>query len=239
MNFRLSSKAMISLMLLWGLVGCYSDEEPDYVFDYDLRDDLQGWAGGFADFPVDTTGWPDFELVWGQRNLPSNLGTGGGLYISGKNYSDDLFMFNKRLVWDLKPYTAYKVRFQIDVATNAPSQCGGIGGPPGESVYLKAGATIMEPDTIAEEGYYHMNIDKGNQAAGGKDAIVLGHIGNSNTDCLDPVYEIKSFDSKSQSFQVTTSEGGNLWILVGTDSGFEGRTSLYYTKVCVTLTREP
>jgi len=32
-----------------------------------------------------------------------------------------------------------------------------------------------------------------------------------------------------------TSASGELWLLVGTDSGFEGTTSLYYTKIIVQL----
>lgn len=78
-----------------------------------------------------------------------------------------------------------------------------------------------------------MNVDKGEQASGGEDAILLGHIGNSSTDCLSSIYEIKRFDS--QSFEITTDESATMWLLIGTDSGFEGTTSLYYTYIKVSL----
>ena len=58
----------------------------------------------------------------------------------------------------------------IDLATNVPAGLVGIGGSPGESVFVKAGASTVEP--LAEEDgsrYLRMNIDKGNQANGGED----------------------------------------------------------------------
>ncbi len=45
----------------------------------------------------------------------------------------------------------------------------GIGGSPGESVYVKAGATTEEPLIIEDsDGWLRMNIDKGNQAGEGQ-----------------------------------------------------------------------
>ena len=238
MRRLLTIVTVLLLTLLLGGMECgFEEDEPDLVFDFDLNTDLQGWVGGFTDYPVDLTDWPDFELTWGHEPLPSNLGSGSGLYISGKNYSDDLFMFIKRRVTGLGANTTYRLRFKIKVATNAPSECGGIGGPPGEAVYLKAGAVLVEPVPADSDGYYQLNIDKGNQAAGGADAIVLGHIGNSNTDCIHPVYEIKTLDSGSKEFELTTDSEGSAWIIVGTDSGFEGQTSLYYNQVKTSFSR--
>jgi hypothetical protein len=36
-------------------------------------------------------------------------------------------------------------------------------------------------------------------------------------------------------FAATASDTGELWLLVGTDSGFEGKTTLYYQRISVTL----
>ena len=35
---------------------------------------------------------------------------------------------------------------------------------------------------------------------------------------------------------VTTDQSGTLWLLIGTDSGFEGTTSLYYASIVARLT---
>ena len=226
---------ILALGLLLGGTGCSNRDKYDLILEYDFQYNDRDWVGGFADYPVDTTG-AGYDLAWGHESLPANLGTGGGLYVSGHNHSDDLFMYIKYRVTGLLVYVTYRVRFEVQVATDAPSGCAGIGGSPGEAVYMKAGATTVEPGAIPEEdGLYRMNIDKGNQAVGGEDALMLGHIGNSNYDCLNTVYEIKSFDSQSQTFEFTTGAAGAVWLLVGTDSGFEGRTSLYYTSVRVSL----
>lgn len=34
---------------------------------------------------------------------------------------------------------------------------------------------------------------------------------------------------------VTTDDSGQLWVLIGTDSGFEGLTGIYYTTIEIEL----
>ena len=36
-------------------------------------------------------------------------------------------------------------------------------------------------------------------------------------------------------FPVISSDSGELWLLVGTDSGFEGKTTVYYQQITATL----
>ncbi len=226
-------------LLVITLTGCDPATPEPLVFEFDFAADDQGWVAGFADLPADTTGWPSFALVWGYRPLPAALDPSrGGLYISGDNHSDDLYMFVKRQVAGLTGATTYQVHFEIDVATDAPTGCFGVGGSPGESVYIRAGATTVEPMAVVAGADYVMNIDKGNQAAGGADVLLLGNLANGTTDCTDPVYVIKSFDSAGMTFNFTTGSAGTAWLMVGTDSGFEAVTSLYYTLVRVTFTEQ-
>jgi hypothetical protein len=73
------------------------------------------------------------------------------------------------------------VDFHIDIASNTPEGLKGIGGSPGESVYVKAGATKHEPQVIEDDrGWLRMNIDKGNQASEGEDMTNLGTLANPN-----------------------------------------------------------
>ena len=181
-------------------------------YTINFADGLAGWSGGFADYPVGQEEFYELESGW--QALPESL-PGNGLFISGNNHSDDLFMFIKGPIDGLKASTPYSLTFKITLATNAPTGCFGIGGAPGESVFLKAGATRVEPKPIVAETNYQMNIDKA----------------NSNTDCTNPIYQIKVLQTDSAPFHVKTDEGGSLWILVGTDSGYEGITSLYYTQL--------
>lgn len=207
---------------------------PDLRVDFDFTQGAQDWVAGFADYGQ---GQEEFyELTADYRALPPELGADrSALFISGRNYSDDLFMFYKRRIDGLKPGGAYHVRFEVQIATEVPSGCAGAGGSPGEDVFLKAGASDVEPIAVAEGEGYRMNIDKGNQSVGGTAALVLGNIANSRPcdlsgDFPSWDFELKTLESGSSPFFVTADENGAVWLLVGTDSGFEGTTRLYYTQ---------
>jgi hypothetical protein len=77
-----------------------------------------------------------------------------------------------------------------------------------------------------------MNIEKGVQANSGVNAVVLGDFSN-DTDQSE--YTLKAVTTTSP-FQVTTNESGELWLLVGTDSGFEGTTTIYYNQIRAEIT---
>ena len=158
--------------------------------------------------------------------------------MQGHNRSDDLFMFLKREVDGLEPGATYQATFQLILASNVPEGLSGIGGSPGESVYVKVGATTEEP--IVEEdptdGWLRMNIDKGNQATEGDDMINIGDMANPNlTPDTAGSFERMEQNSAGREFEVTADEDGTLWLIAGTDSGFEGLTNLYYDSITVVL----
>ncbi|NIQ55290.1 MAG: hypothetical protein GWN71_18495 [Gammaproteobacteria bacterium] len=225
------------ILMLVAVVGCDAAGPADLVerrFDFLLGD--QGWVAGFADYPVG--GEEAMALVVDRRPLPEELDEQGeAVYIAGLNTSDDLFMFLKRRIDGLEPDRAYRLTIRIEMATNAPTGCPGIGGAPGESVYVKAGGAPVEPvpDVVAEAGtdLWRMNVDKGQQAAGGEHARVIGDVANGLTDCLDTPYRRK--EVRGSDIPVTSGADGSLWLLVGTDSGFEGLTALYYLAIDVVL----
>jgi hypothetical protein len=222
----------IGVALLVLALGACSDadlRDGDRILDVDFTKGLQGWTADFADYPV---GEEDFyELAAEYRLLPNSLGANrSAIYLSGNNHSDDLFMYVKRRVTGLVPNHQYEVAFEVEIATAAPSGCAGIGGAPGESVTLKAGASTAEPLPQDEDGFYRMNVDKGEQSQGGADALALGHIANTRDCEEDPAYELKVLDSDDEVLSVTTDGEGAAWVFAGTDSGFEGTTSLYYTR---------
>lgn len=198
-----------------------------------------GWRAGFADYPAGDEDF--FELSSGVERLPAPLDGTVGLALNGSNRSDDLFMYITRRLDGFLPDTRYALDFEITFATDAPSGCVGIGGAPGESVTLKAGATVIEPAAIDDgTGFLSMNIDKGVQSAGGSDAVALGNVANSS-DCAEggADYELKTLDNADMPFTVTTDESGTLWVLFGTDSGFEGVTRLYYVDGLIVASPSP
>ena len=205
------------------------------MLSFDFSGSPQGFVAGFADYP------PADESIYALRSghlpLPPATGASGmGLFISGINRSDDLFMYYKGRITGLTPATMYLAGFTMELATNAPSGCVGVGGAPGESVYLKAGITQEEPVGEPVGGQLRTNIDKGNQANGGTDAVVLGNVANSRTCEQGPEYELKTVSSGGQEVMAETDSQGRLWLLFGSDSGFESLTALWYTRVDVSLT---
>ena len=196
----------------------------------------QGFVGDFADYPPAHK--EIYFLTADYRPLPPPLAPHSALYATGSNRSDDLFMYFKGQVGGLVPGASYAVSASVEIATDVPSGCVGIGGAPGESVYVKVGATAVEPTSALDDlGHLRMKIDKGNQSRGGENAVVLGNITNSRTcEQWSPQWERKSFPGQSIPAPVTAAEDGRIWLLFGTDSGYEGTTWIYFTRATVAFT---
>ncbi len=225
------NKLLTALFLFILMVSC-RDAEVDpperLVHEWNFNEGAQDWTGNFADYPV---GREEFmELQFEHENLPAPLDTTtGALMLTGTNTSDDLFMYAYVRIRNLRPETVYNITFTVQFASNVPDDRAGIGGSPGESVWIKAGATPVEPVRVIDDmDYYRMNIDKGGQSQGGDDMIVLGDFSN---DTDQQVYTLKNVTNSEQEFSVMPNDAGELWIIVGTDSGFEGTTTIFYNSV--------
>lgn len=219
--------------------GCSTASENDdpLIYTFTFSNDTEQWTGGFADYPVGEEDF--FNLEFGRSSLPSPLDESRhALRIAGDNRSDDLFMFIKRKIDGLSPSANYSLRLEIELASDSPQDAVGIGGGPGTSVFLKAGAVTEEPVPVIieeagfEDGYYRMNIDRGNQSQGGDDMPVIGDIAHSNE-----TFEYTLIQRSLENFTLQTNELGELWLVIGTDSGFEGRTTLYYSEIRAELTQ--
>jgi hypothetical protein len=232
---------LVTLVALASLQ-CGNPVSPRAVtFTCDFAAGADGWVSGFADYPAGENAF--YELVADYRPLPASLGAArNGLYISGNNHSDDLFMFYKHRVAGLRARAQYEVQIDAEIATDVPTGCGG-GGSPGESVFVKAGMAASEP-TVASDASGSIrlvNFDKGNQGTSGRDALVLGTVANSRL-CeilggqIVRQWELKSLRAPAP-LPIQTDDQGNAWILIGTESGFEGATRLYYTRVVAIVTQ--
>jgi hypothetical protein len=229
-NLQMMRKIIIIGGVLLILFSCKNNDRGDVnpvELQWDFEEDAEGWTGDFADYPVGEE--ESFELQFSYDTLPEPLDqTEGALKLSGSNLSDDLFMFLKKEVTGLQPNTSYNITFNVEFASDVPDGLAGIGGSPGESVYIKAGATRTEPEKIVDnDDYYRMNIDKSNQSSGGDDMLVIGDFSN---DTDEDIYVLKTV-SNGLPFNISTDSTGILWIIVGTDSGFEGKTTIYYNSI--------
>lgn len=217
---------LIPLLFVLLLQACTKEDNnaPAVTLTNDFEQNTDGWIAAFADYRVGAESI--YELTSSHTNLPAPLDQSKkAIFISGKNLSDDLFMYLKKEVTGLKPNTSYTATFEIDIASNAPSNAVGVGGPPGESVYLGIGITTIEPAKVADGDIYRMNIDKGNQSLGGPQRKVIGNIANGTSESKYVLLK------KTGEFTFTTSNTGTVWAMVSTDSGFESTTALYYDRI--------
>lgn len=127
MNFR---KIALICFCATAFTACKKDKENPQgpsMIDDSFESTAKGWIVDFADYPLS----PDsvkYNLDFGITNLPSPLDVSKkGLRVSGKNHSDDLFMFLKKKVSGLKPNTSYRFNFEVALASDAPSGLAGIG----------------------------------------------------------------------------------------------------------------
>lgn len=204
---------------------------------FDFDEGPLGFVAGFADYPPADE--EIYELTSGHRALPPPLGPQSGLFLSGVNRSDDLFMFLTGPISGLTPGASYAIEVSAEIATSVPAGCFGVGGAPGESVWIKAGVTAEEPVAVLEGSYLRMNVDTGNQSNGGTQAVVLGDVANSRPCERSRAWELKAFERKPTPAGVTASADDRAWLLIGVDSGFESRTEIYFTRASVTLTPIP
>lgn len=201
------------------------------LLDSDFKQSADSWTADFSDYGTQQDGIMDFSFRYAALPAPLDT-TKKSLRISGSNRSDDMFMFVKRKVTGLEPNATYQLRFDIELASQYGDNSVGIGGSPGGSVYLKAGASGTEPVKVLKNNFYEFNLDKGNQAEGGKDLILLGNVG-AGTDVTQ--YKLIQRSSQGNTYSAKANDKGELWIVVGTDSGFEGITTLYYNRIKVTM----
>ncbi|WP_266368910.1 hypothetical protein [Tellurirhabdus rosea] len=238
-------KWLVAALLCAGLnTACQSDSDsvnPDQnglnpvdsktLVNSEFRNSAESWSGDFADYDEQQKDIMEFSFK--HDFLPAPLDRSKkALMITGHNRSDDMFMFVKRKVTGLQPNTTYRLIFEVELASQYPEDGIGIGGSPGGSVYLKAGASATEPAKVKKGTFFDFNLDKGNQAVGGRDAVLLGNVGIPGSDYS---YKLIQRKNSEQGFAVTTNAQGELWLFVGTDSGFEGQTTLYYNRIKVTV----
>jgi hypothetical protein len=188
----------------------------------------------FADLPTAEGTEEFYELASGVEGLPAPI-VGNGFRLSGNNHSDDLWMSVHRLIEGAVPNAEYDAAIELTLLSNVGTGCAGIGGSPGESVFVKGGVVGVEPATEVEDDYHRYTLDIGSQSQIGPDAIDLGNLANG-LPCEDEPQWVSLERTGSRATPVKADASGRLWFFVGTDSGFEGITTYYVDRVEVTLT---
>lgn len=218
---------------------CNGEEEFGMRLGYSFERGPMDFEPLFADFPVGKEGEWGIASEW--TDLADPLYGRKGFRLGGTNHSDDLALFVKSPIRGLRPNTRYRVELEMEIASNAPQGCPGVGGAPGESVAVKLGASAVEPMAVqVADGTvptWRLNVDFGQQMADGADGFTVGDIATSNA-CdlgLSGPWHLKTFSTRSRQFYRWTGDDGTLWVAGGIDSGFEGYNEIYVTSFRVRL----
>jgi hypothetical protein len=208
------------------------------VVSWDFEADTQGWEPILVDLPEGyDPAVGDLQAEW--QPLPEGL-EGHGLYSQGASQSDDLFMGWVGRIDELEPSTTYLIDAVLTMASNMPAEIADEPDSPAK-VYVKLGTYDQQPVAVVDpEGWLRLNADKGPEAEGGRDAVVLGTIANPNLEMGEDFRTFALHDlgtaDLARDLTGTTDAEGTLWLFMGTDSGYAGFTTQFYDQLDVTLT---
>ncbi|MBC5730824.1 S-layer homology domain-containing protein [Pseudoflavonifractor hominis] len=211
------------------LAGTAAAKETTAGLTFDFNQNDGGFTPIFSDYPNEQGVEEFYELRSGHEEVPI-AEAGKGLFLSGNNHSDDLFMGYYKDLSGLVPETEYHFTVRFQLATNVENDMIGIGGAPGESVFVKCGVASKEPENSLDSlNHFCLNIDKGSQSTSGSDMIVVGNLAKEEIN-RPGEYEFNEIETK---VIARTDEAGTAYLVIGTDSGFEGVTSYYLDDISV------
>lgn len=211
------------------LAGTAAAKETTAGLTFDFNQNDGGFTPIFSDYPNEQGVEEFYELRSGHEEVPI-AEAGKGLFLSGNNHSDDLFMGYYKDLSGLVPETEYQFTVRFQLATNVENDMIGIGGAPGESVFVKCGVASKAPENSLDSlNHFCLNIDKGSQSTSGSDMIVVGNLAKEEIN-RPGEYEFNEIETK---VIARTDEAGTAYLVIGTDSGFEGVTSYYLDDISV------
>jgi hypothetical protein len=192
----------------------------------DFTKGIDGWTAGVADYADDSE---PTEAASGWSKLPPPV-QGMGYFLISHNNSDDVFTYTKHQVGAFVPGAKYKLTFEMRYATSAALGCFGVGGARGESIYLVGAAVMDEPKLVKQVSgnshRYRLNFDHGDQAVSGAQGKVLGLLGVEGLDCGGNEFAAATRKS-DEPVTVQADKDGKFWLVLGTDSAFEGTNAIY------------
>lgn len=211
------------------LFGCAADSDESlqiFSLEYDFSHGLDDWTAGFTGYPVGETIESDSIYQWEAEytTVPGSLDGALAVKLSCNNLDGDIFMFLKKKIENLRPNTNYTLVFDISLATNATT---------GQGLILKAGGSEIEPKKVIENGYYSLNIDKGEGLSSGENLYSFGDVGGVSYSSSYYVPVTRGNANSYQPLLVKSNSKGEIWLIVGTESQYVGMTTVFYSKVTV------
>ena len=225
---------LMMLAVVLPFTSCKDEETEDpqtVVIEADLSKNadsggaVDGWKAVFAEYPEGEEEF--YELESGQKNLPEPLDkTKKAFMLSGNNHSDALQMWLVKQLSGLAASAKYTIETEVELASKYPDGSVGIGGSPGNAVHLVSHFSTGGYTLEKKQGSnIQLVLSKTEEISDVVASIDLGD------------YQLITRKKSSSPEYVRTDSQGKLWAIVGTWSGFEGISTLYYTRIKITLTR--
>lgn len=194
-----------------------------------------GWEALFGSYPEGEEEF--YDLGSGIKELPEPLDQSKKAFmLTGNNHSDALRMFMVKQIGGFVPGASYQLNVSLKLASMYPSSGVGIGGSPGSAVHIVAFAAAKGyqkkyTDGKEDSGYYEIEIIKDENDDKAQSTVDLGTVG---IDGDEYVYKLINRQSE-EPLICKADENGKIWIIVGTWSGFEGITTLYYDELKIEI----
>jgi len=219
------------IILLMMVSGCSVSSKKEWTFDFEK--DNSSFKEIFADYHDDGNNYTTYEMTFGREMIPGQSNS-QALFINGSNRSDDLFMGFSKQLDGLKKDTLYHFTLSFVLGTSAEACSIGIGGSPADSVYMKAGFVNEEPKVAFDENMiFRLNIDKGNQSEGGLTLPVVSTM--AKAEGSKEGYGLKTIKVE---IDLKSNADGSVYLVIGSDSGYEGLTRYYLDDVLITATQK-
>lgn len=217
-----------SFLLMLSIIVLSSNFAFSKKYQFDFSNEKDTFDIGFAGYPVDDAG--QYELTHNREKLDRLQEGLSGLILSGNNINGDLFMYIKRQVTGLKPFTNYRVFFNITLASDLAQKPASDLQKQKESITINAGLSVEEPITSIVDGYARLNIDKDDGKYYGMYMPEIGDIMKKDSSEELSIIKRSNLDN---GLKFTTDESGSAWICIGTESAVKGVNKHYYLSITV------
>ncbi len=222
----------IFVVIALSVTGCSSSSDMELDLSsnvFDFNEGTHGWVYGFSDFPANSHDSILFELAYKYEQVATN---GKAISLGGNNRNKDLFFYIKRKLTGLQPNANFTITFEVDVLCPSRAQVTTWG----ENIVLKAGASGVEPKSVIDAGNFEMNIDKGTNFESGLDMAIIGNLYNSEYSPDEYVTLSRGNTTSDAPFEAKSNAKGELWLVIGADSNYEGVCEVNFSKVSAVLT---
>ncbi|MDR2907431.1 MAG: hypothetical protein LBU91_05535 [Bacteroidales bacterium] len=183
--------------------------------------DEEGWTSHFRGYQDGCLEEDELCIIWSKLIPP--MGDRGGISFSGKNYSNQLFLYIQKEVGELLPNTTYNITFN----TSWVSQLGSNPAP----TFVKVAVLNEEPFPVYED-LIKPSFDKGPIGQNSRDFNVIGRFSANPSGY--PTQD--DFHNLQNVYTGTTNLNGRLFLIIGVEPQYGHVSNIFLNTLRVVLT---